>query len=399
MTTPETLTASNPVNFQNEKGETIYSFMEDVSGTKLNNAIQETVDEVRAKGVDYVILLSHIGNKPSSNYNFQNIIENTTGIDAVLDGHSHDTDQVTMNNKDGEPVIRSATGTKLQGIGCLTISGEDGSLKADLLSWNNDYSVPDLFGMSNELSEPVAAAQDKVDEIMKVKIADTDYDLIIYDPEKKNDQGNPVRIVRNHETNLADLVADAVRAETEAEIALVNGGAVRDTIRAGEINYGEVVTVMPFFNSICVSEVAGQTLLDALEWGAHFQPGEFGGFMQVSGMTYEIDLDVPSSVTIDTEGNFASVEGAYRVKNVMINGEPLDTKKKYRVAGMEFFLKNGGDGYAMFSADDVVVDEICVDSQALIDYLQKDLNGVIPEEYSEPYGQGRITITGGEQQN
>ena len=395
VTTPETLFSSDPKHFQDENGNYIYGFMEGQDGSQFMETIQKNVDEVRSKGADYVVLMAHVGNEESNApYNFQTIIERTSGIDVILDGHSHDTDQVTMNDKDGNPVIRVASGTKLQGIGYVRISGKDGAIKCGMYSWNNDVSAADLFGIENEVSEPLKKIYDDLEKTTQIVVAKTDVDLVIYDPQKKKDDGSPVRIVRSQETNLADLAADAVLHETGAEIALVNGGGVRSNIKAGDITYGDLMAVMPFSNQLCVSVLTGQQIKDMLEWGAKALPGEDGGFLQVAGMTYEIQADIPSSCVTDTEGLFAGVNGEYRVRNILVGGEPLDLKKTYRVAGNEFMMKSHGDGFAMVGPENIEIDQIKVDNQALIDYIKDGLGGTVGSDYSDPYGEGRITIHG-----
>ena len=395
VTTPNTLTSSTPKSFMDEKGNYIYGFMQDKNGDLLINTIQENVDKVRAEGADYVILMGHMGNKETDEpYNFQTIIERTTGVDAFLDGHSHDTDQVTMNNKDGEPVVRSGCGTKMEGIGYLHISPKQETINGGLISWYNAESVPELFGLHNEMSEPVKEVYDALEETLKVKVGETPFDLVIYDPEERTDKGDPVRIVRKRETNLSDLVSDSIRGETGAEIALINGGGIRDNIEAGDITYGDIMRIQPYSNQICISEITGQQILDCLEWGARNYPEECPGLMHPSGLTYEIDASVEPNISVDTEGLFVSVDGEYRVKNVKVDGKPLDLKQKYRVAGADFILKYKGDGFTMFSEEDVVLDQIKLDNQTTIDYLKNTLNGVVPEEYDDPYGQGRIIITG-----
>lgn len=395
VTTPQTLTACNPKNFMDEDGKYIYGFLQDDTGDLLINAIQENVDKVREEGADYVILMGHIGNREEdAPYNFQTIIERTSGIDAFVDGHSHDTDQVTMNNKDGKPVVRSACGTKMEGVGYIHIQPEEKSINGGLMLWLNTETVPDMLGLHNELNEPVQKVYDALDQTLKVKIGETPFDLVINDPVLKKENGEPVRIVRTRETNLADFVADSILNGTDAELAIVNSGSVRDTISAGDITYGDIMRVTPFTSQICVSEVTGQQLLDALEWGARNYPGECPCLMQVSGMSYQIDSRIKSSISVDVDGQFVSVDGPYRVTNVMVGEKPLDLKQKYRIAGVEFFLKNKGDGCTMFSEDDIVLDQIEVDNHAVINYLKDKLNGTVPEEYADPYGQGRITIIG-----
>ena len=395
VTTPETLISSDPKYFQDEKGNYIYGFMEGGDGSKFIETIQKNVDEVRSKGADYVVLLAHVGNQEvNAPYNFQTIIERTSGIDVILDGHSHDTDQVTMNDKDGNPVIRSASGTKLQGIGYMRISGKDGSIKCGVYSWSNDVSLPELLGIENEISEPLRKIYEDLEKTTQIVIGKTDVDLVIYDPVKKREDGSPLRIVRSQETNLADLVADAVKHETGAEIALFNSGGVRSNIAAGDITYGDVMAVLPFSNQLCVSVLTGQQIKDMLEWGAKALPGEDGGFLQASGLTYEIQADIPSSCTTDAEGLFAGVDGEYRVRNILVGGEPLDLKKTYRVAGNDFMMKSHGDGFAMLGPENVEIDQIKIDNQLLIDYIKDTLGGTVGSDYSNPYGEGRITIHG-----
>ena len=397
VTTPKTLTSSSPANFMDETGEIVYSFMQDDTGDLLWQTIQKNVDEVREQGVDYVIVMSHIGNEEIVEpFNFQNLIEHTSGIDVVLDGHSHDTDQVVMKNKDGESVYRSACGTKLQAIGYVRIDGKSGAITTGLYSLNSDVTAAELFGLENELSEPVAELQNDLEKTMAREIGKTEYALVANDPEKTESNGAPLRIVRCQETNLGDFAADAIRSETGTDIAFANGGGIRDEISAGTITYADIINVFPFSNQICVSKLSGQQILDALEWGARSVPGQTGAFLHPSGLTYEIHADIPSSISITSDGLFASVDGEYRVKNVMVGDEPLDLSKTYTVAGLDFFMKYHGSGFGMMGPDEVILDEVKMDNQVFMDYITGKLNGVVGEEYANPYGQGRIKITGAE---
>ena len=158
-------------------------------------------------------------------------------------------------------------------------------------------------------------------------------------------EGKPVRIIRNAETNLGDLCADAYRYVSGADIAFVNGGGIRVSIKEGDITLNDILKVHPFGNALCVCEATGQQILDALEFGAKDVPGEFGGFLQVSGLTYEIHTYLPSTVKMDEKRMFVGVEGEYRVKNVMVGGEPLDLEKIYTLASHNYMLQGQGDGY------------------------------------------------------
>lgn len=390
MTTPKTLTSSTPKYFQDDAGNFVYGFMQDETGEKLYTAVQSAVDAARAEGATYVVALGHMGNEAAcAPWTYADVIANTTGIDAFLDGHSHDTDQVEVENKDGQIVLRSGCGTKLAGVGCLRIS-KDGKLTTDLFLWNNSVAAPELLGIRNDAYDAVTAAQDVLSAKLNEVVAKTAVDLTINDPVATKDDGSPVRIVRMAETNLGDLCADAYRDQSGAQIAFVNGGGIRTSIKAGDITLGDILTVHPFGNAMCVIEVTGQQILDALEWGARAMPSESGGFLQVSGLTYEIHTYIESSAKADENTMFAGVEGEYRVKNVLVGGEPLDLEKTYTLASHNYMLKNGGDGYSMFKGCNVLQDEVMLDNQVLINYITGSLGGEVGEQYAEPYGEGRI---------
>ncbi|MBQ1290559.1 MAG: 5'-nucleotidase C-terminal domain-containing protein, partial [Lachnospiraceae bacterium] len=194
-------------------------------------------------------------------------------------------------------------------------------------------------------------------------------------------------------TNLGDLVADAYRIQMEADISLVNGGSVRVDLDKGDITYGDAVNVLPFGNGICVIEATGQQILDALEWGARAVPSESGGFLQVSGMSYTIDLNTESSCIKNEDGMFEGYStDDRRVRDVLVNGEPIDPGKTYTVAGTDYILINSGDGQTAFAGCKLLQDKVMLDNEALIKYIEETLEGEIGEDYADPYGQGRITI-------
>ena len=374
ISTPKTITTSTPKYFQDDNGNYIYSFQQDETGEKLYAAVQAAVDAARAEGAQFVIALAHLGiEEDCSPWTSSEVIVNTTGIDAVLDGHSHSMIQgEKVKNKDGAEVLLSSTETKLAYIGCLTIK-DDGSMSTTLIS-------------DNGMKEFIGGIQEEFEELVNTVVASTDVDLIIKDP------ASGERIVRVSETNLGDLCADAYRAMSGADVAIVNGGGVRADIPAGDITYGQIIAVHPFGNEMCVVECTGQEILDALELGCSKLPAESGGFLQVSGMTYTVDLNVESTVKLDENGMFVSVEGERRVKDVTIGGEPLDPEKTYTLASHNYKLKDCGDGYSMFADNVFLQDSVMIDNQVLINYIVDVLGGTVGEEYADPYGQGRITI-------
>ncbi len=397
ITTPMTITSSTPKFFQNEKGEYIYDFSQDDTGEKLYAAVQSAIDGAKAEGADYIYVMAHCGlEEECAPWTYADIISHTSGINVFLDGHSHDTEQIVMKDKDGNDVIRSAVGTKWVGIGYSIITPEDGIKETNIISWTNKISAPEMFNFNNAATPVVKETKAKLEETMGVVVGHSDVDLIIHDPVAVDSIGEPVRIVRTQETNLGDLEADAVRTQCDADIALVGGGGIRTPIKKGDITYGDILNVAPFSNQLCVVEATGQQILDALEWGARALPSEFGGFLQVSGMSYDIDVSIPSPCKSDQNSMMTSIEGERRVRNVKVNGEPIDPAKTYTVAGLDYLLLNKGDGNTAFDGATLVKDGIKLDTQAIIEYISEDLNGSVGEEYSNPYGQGRITILNGE---
>ncbi len=386
ITTPKTITSSTPTYFQNDAGEYVYGFCQDETGDSLYFVVQNAVDNARAEGAQYVIALGHLGSEIDVEpYSSIDVIYNTTGIDAFLDGHAHETNAGNaIKNKDGKEVIRVACGTKLANIGALTITPE-GGISSDLYSWTGPVSPAEAFSITGPVADAVNAKIASMDEIRNTVVAKTAVKLYTHDP-----VATDVRIVRNAETNLGDLCADAYRAMSGADVAFVNGGGVRAQIEAGDITLDNIISVHPFGNVMCMIEVTGQQILDALEWGARKTPNENGGFLQVSGLTFEIHTYIEPSVTEDENGMFTGVTGEYRVKNVLIGGEPLDLNKTYTLASHNYMLKSAGDGFAMFQGAKILIDETLIDNQVLVTYITEVLGGVVGEEYAEPYGQGRI---------
>ena len=386
--TPETFTKSTPTYFQDANGNYIYGFCEGNNGADLYKAVQKAIDAAKAAGADYVIGLGHLGiDEQSSPWMSKEVIANTTGFDAFIDGHSHSTFSETIKDKSGKEVVFEQTGTKLANVGKIIIKA-DGTITHENVDLNT--VEPDA-----EAAAYIQTITDKFDALQKQVVAKTSVELTINGADGK-------RAVRNAETNLGDLCADAYRILLGADIAFVNGGGIRADIPAGDITYGQIIKVHPYGNALCVVEATGQEIIDALEWtarnkdalelGSAAYPGESGGFLQVSGLTYTINADIPSSVVKNDKSEFVKVDGAYRVSDIMVGGQPLDVNKTYTLASHNYMLKQGGDGYAMFGTDNVKLlkDGVMIDNQVLINYIVNNLGGVVGEQYAAP--QGRITI-------
>lgn len=394
ISTPETISKSTPAFFQDENGNYIYSFCQGENGQELYDRVQDTVDAARADGADYVVALAHLGEDLASRpWMSTEVIANTTGIDAVLDGHSHTVDaEQIVKNADGEDVVLSQTGTKAESIGQLTIDPATGEMSTQLVKLADVATDSPAYTAAQTYIQGI---QEKYQDVVAEVVATSDVTLTVSDPATGD------RRVRSAETNMGDFCADAYREVMGADIGFVNGGGIRADITPGDVTYGDLIAVHPFGNMICLAEVSGQQILDALEMGARVVgTAESGGFQQVSGLKYTVNTQIPSSVVLDDNGSFVEVSGARRVSDVMVENretgayEPIDPNATYTLAGHNYMLKQGGDGFTMFGEDNIklLLDETMVDNEVLIDYLTENLDGVIGETYADPYGQGRITI-------
>ena len=380
VTTPETLVTSTPKFFQDQNGKFIYSFCEDQTGEKVYEAVQRAVNNVRKDGADYVFLVGHLGTDGSIPYwSSGAMAANTYNIDAIIDGHSHEQyiPPHKVINKAGKEVLVSQTGTKLQSLGKMTIR-EDGTITSEL--------VKGLTAADKKVTKLVAKENKKFEPILNQPVGEALVDLTGDDPKTGE------RRVRNGETNLGDFVADAYRVVLDTDISMVNGGSIRNTIKKSVFTYNDLLEAFPFGNMCTVIEATGQQIVDALEVGASAYPGEHGAFMQVSGMSYAIDPSVPSGLVVDAKGNFVEIKGERRVKDVMINGKPIDLNGKYTIGGSTYVLKDGGNGLVMFKQSKLLKDGIMTDVDAIMEYVQNYLNAKIKEGYENPYGSGRITI-------
>lgn len=384
---PTSITSATPVDFM-ENGEFVYNFYLGHEGRDFYEKIQSTVNEARRQGADYVIALSHLGSLIEyTPYDSISLISHTTGIDVVLDGHSH---SVIIGdhypNAEGKDVLLSSVGTKMENAGELII-GKDGTITSLLIS---EYNRED-----ETVREAINNATGQLNEILTRKVGQVSFDLMMTDE-------NGIRLIRNRETNLGDFVADAVRDFMNTDVTMYNGGSIRASIKAGDVTYNDLLNVLPFFDSLSAIRCKGQDIIDALEFCSKntetiisFEDravGEFGGFMQVSGLKYTINASIPSSITVDDNGMFTGVAGERRVTDVMIlkgyEYVPIDPNAYYTVSSNRYMLLQNGDGNTAFDHSAVLVDRGPVELDALIAWMEKAGNNM--SEYAQP--QGRITV-------
>ena len=414
VTTPETFTKSTPAYFMDKaQRKYIYDIQGGEDGKKLYDAVQKAIDKAKLLA-DVVIGLGHLGVDPSSSpWTSEEVIAHTSGFDAFIDGHSH----TVMENKQvqdasGKAVTLTQTGSYFANVGEMTIAA-DGTITTKL--------IPTHEGMDAGIAAMQTSWVNTVDDMLGEKIAVGDSDFYVSDP------ATGKRRIRSAETNLGDFVADGIYTyfneveKLHCDLAIMNGGGIRADVPAGDWTFKTCKQVSPFGNVACLMSVTGKQIQDALEFAARFagEGGkENGGFLQVAGATYEIHTDIPNTVQTDEKNVWiGSATGTPRVQNVKIYDKasgsylPLDPGATYALAGMNYTLRNLGDGFAMFDGAELIKDYVSEDYLVMATYAMAfdgaDAAG-LPHlssansplaaypgyllNYEQPYGAGRITI-------
>ncbi len=414
VTTPETFTKSTPAYFMDKaQRKYIYDIQGGEDGKKLYDAVQKAIDKAKLLA-DVVIGLGHLGVDPSSSpWTSEEVIAHTSGFDAFIDGHSH----TVMENKQvqdasGKAVTLTQTGSYFANVGEMTIAA-DGTITTKL--------IPTHEGMDADIAAMQTGWVNTVDDMLGEKIAVGDSDFYVTDP------ATGKRRIRSAETNLGDFVADGIYTyfneveKLHCDVAIMNGGGIRADVPAGDWTFKTCKQVSPFGNVACLMSVTGKQIQDALEFAARFagEGGkENGGFLQVAGATYEIHTDIPNTVQTDEKNVWiGSATGTPRVQNVKIYDKasgsylPLDPGATYALAGMNYTLRNLGDGFAMFDGAELIKDYVSEDYLVMSTYAMifdgADAAG-LPHlssansplaaypgyllNYEQPYGAGRITI-------
>ena len=412
VTTPETFTKSTPAYFMNDaQTKYIYDILGGEDGQKLYDAVQKAIDKAEFWGADTIIGLGHLGVDPSSSpWTSEEVIAHTHGFTAFIDGHSH----TVMANKQvtdasGKAVTLTQTGSYFKNIGKMTV-GADGTITTELIDTYEGLDAAVAATASNWISA--------VDDMLGEEIAVGDTKFYINDP------ATGKRRIRSGETNLGDFVADGIYTyfneieELHCDVAIMNGGGIRTDVEAGPWSFKTCKTVSPFGNVACLMSVTGQQIQDALEFGARFagaEGKENGGFLQVAGARYTIHPMIPNTVQTNDKNVWTGSAATPRVSNVEIYDkttgtyQPLDPNATYALAGMNYTLRNLGDGFAMFDGATLIKDYVSEDYLVMSSYAAMfggvDANG-LPHlasanspladypgyllNYEDPYGAGRI---------
>ena len=382
ITTPSTISSSSPIQFKDENGDYMYTF----NSENLYDIVQKNINAAKKDGADYIVALSHLGTEDGESYTTAiEIAENTSGIDVILDGHSHSViEEMTLTDENGNEVILSSTGTKFEHIGKLTI--ENGEINTKLIK-TDEYESRDenVAAYIAEINEEYTARGNR-------KIAVSDVELIIND-----DDGN--RLIRSAETNLGNLCADAFRIVTGADIGYINGGGIRSAINAGDVTFNDILSVYPFNNQVVVCKIKGQDIKNMLEFALKYHPEENGSFPHTSGITFSIDTSIESSAEQDLNEVFTKVSGEYRVYDIKILNsesgiyEPIDLEKYYTFASHNYMILEQGSGMSMFKNVEIVKNDGMLDVELLEKYIVEYLNGHITDQYATV--ENRITVTNG----
>lgn len=369
---------SESYSFFDEDGNQLY----DLHPNDIVKYVQDAVDSARSEGANYVIALSHMGEEPLKGVlTSQDLVAKTTGINVVLDGHSHSTiEQNWVINAKGDSILVTQTGTKFQNIGKLDIT-PDGKFRTSLVPIENISTISARAKATFDSIQNISSA------VLDRKISNTEFALTINDENGK-------RAIRNQETNLGNLVADALRFTTKAQVSFVNAGGIRAGIEAGDITYRNILDALPYSNDISLLQVTGQQIMDFLEVSSAYTPNEFGGFLQVSGFRYTIDTSITNTITIDTSDYSLKIVGKRRVQNIEIekrNGSftPIEPKTNYIVCTSNYLARESSENRVLNKAP-FLGEKIMTDTDAFIKYLSEKLEGKIPEQYREK--QGRIRI-------
>ena len=446
ITTPESFTKSTPAYFQDENGNYIYGISGGDDGAALYADVQAAVDAAKAEGATVVIALGHLGDDPASEpWTSEATIANVSGLNAFIDGHSHSTVKgVEVADKDGNAVVLTQTGEYFDRIGMMVIDAETGAITTDFIEYAeivetvlDENGEPKKDDEGKEVTEVVGyefvselytgaswASNAAVAEIKNNWIAEIDTQLGTVIGTANVALGNYVdgnRLVRSQETNTGDFCADALYylfddMGLDVDVAIMNGGGVRNkTDITGEMSYKTAKEIHTFGNVACLQTITGQQLLDALEWGARSAGTgeECGGFLHVSGITYKIDTEWPTSVQQDDKGVWVGgPTGGYRVHDVQVYNketnayEALDLNATYNLAGYNYTLRDLGDGFNMFSGAVNVLDYVMEDYMVLANYVQAFEGGVVEAtnspllakyagmklDYSTLAGSGRIEL-------
>lgn len=346
--------------FYTDKGEPLYTLAPD----RVYSLVQSAADEARKEGADFVVVLSHLGeDKDDEGADSHGLAAKTRGIDVILDAHTHSLRLAdTVFNLDGRPVTISQTGYEFANVGKLLISKE-GKLSLSMIP------VASIEQSSTAVVKATEKVKKQMEQVTNRVVCHSDYALKVLD-----DAGE--YLVRYSETNAGDLVADAYRHATGAEVAFTNAGGIRNELNAGDLTYGDFIKLLPYDNYLTVVAVKGSTIVEMFRRTTAKMSYDNGDFPQCSGIRYKIHTGVHDITDVEV----LNADGKY---------EPIEMDRDYRLVTIDYCV--GGGGFARTLEKSNVLTKTNIHyREVVIEYIEKELNGVIGIRYAKP--QGRITV-------
>ena len=432
ITTPETYTKSTPAYFMNEQGEFAYGIAGGEDGAELQDAVQVAVDDAKNQGATKIVALGHLGEEPASSpWTSRETIAGVCGINAFIDGHSHNVvEGEIVKDEHGHDVVLTQTGEYFDRIGMMVIDAVTDEITTDFIECEEIISadgetvegyklVSELYSAEEisydaEVGEIKDQLMAQIDEKLGEKIGSTSVVFDNYD-----ESGN--RLVRSQATNTGDFAADALyylfdNMGMAVDVAIMNGGGIRNGAITGDLTYKDCKDMHTFGNVACLQAVTGQQILDALEWGAkNVGVRENGSLLHVSGLTYKVNTSIENTIPESEMEVWEGAPLAYRVYDVKIydrgtdSYQDIDPYATYYLAGYNYTLRDLGGGFAMFDGSENMLDYVMEDYMVLANYI-KGFEGAIVDsqnspllteypgflvDYSDVNGSGRIEITDG----
>ena len=398
VVTPQTLTKTYLHSLTDDEGKLIYDFLAGNNSKDLYDELQKNIDSLKEiEKVDYIIILDHLGDESDTYtiYNSSRLISQLSGVNVMIDGHTHKIYNKTCKDKDGKDVILAQTGTKLSNIGVIKIK-TNGEIISEIIDTvpepevKEGAEIVDRNGqkvwVDTEMKNFLITIENSHSEELNKKIGYTNFPFNVHtEPTKDYHKFT----CRSEECTLGNLIADSMRYIGKSDIAFKNSGGIRNGLDEGDITYKDILNILPYSNEIVTKDISGQDILDALELGAKFLPEKAPKFIQVSGIKYDINIYINSTVVLDESEMFVKVNGKRRVSNVFIGNEKLDKKKIYKIA-FDKFVADGGDGYTMFGEYEDYYSTSIVDNEGLMKYIKDYFNETIPVTYNQT--EGRIHI-------
>ena len=394
LETPEAQTKANPKLIQGLK------FLAGKDGKELYACAAEQVAALKKQGADIIVCLAHLGVDESSEpYTSYDLSKNVKGIDFIIDGHSH---TVMTAGPNGEAI--QSTGTAFANIGVITIDNATKKIVGNELKtiWHTEknadgksVTVVDYKTRDEKVAAAAKAIIDPIDKAYGEKFAVSKVEL----NGAKAPNGN-----RDSETNLGDLITDAmlwkirsdatIKVPAENVVAITNGGGIRATVKAGDVTKKDINTVLPFGNTLAVVYVTGAELLEALEASTYCTPESLGGFPQAAGVTFTVKTYEKYDKNPDPypKSTYYGPKSIQRVTIDNVNGKKFDLTATYAVVTNNF-VAGGGDTYYAFAAATDQFDTGLPLDEVVMEYITKELKGVIGETYAKPAG--RITVDQG----